>query len=63
LVLGASAARREISYLLPQQAGWDERKGDDPSLEELHIVADRWGEDPVHPPVDTYCVMAEKLEE
>ncbi len=63
LVPGASAVRQEISCLLPQRADWDERKGDDPSLEELHVVADRWGMDPVHPAVDTYCVMTEKLEE
>ncbi len=58
-----SASGNTVSCLLAQQADWDERKGDDPSLEELHVVADRWGMDPVHPAVDTYCVMAEKLEE
>ncbi len=38
-------------------------RGDDPSIEELRVVADRWGADPVHPADDTYRVMAEKLEE
>jgi hypothetical protein len=38
-------------------------RGDDPSIEELRVVADRWGTDPVHPAADTYRVMAEKLEE
>jgi hypothetical protein len=36
---------------------------DDPLIEELHVVADPWGTDPVHPATDTYHVMAEKLEE
>jgi hypothetical protein len=34
-------------------------RGDDPSIEELRVVANRWGADPVHPAADTYRVMAE----
>ncbi len=38
-------------------------RGDDPSIEELRVVTDRWGTDPLHPAANTYRVMAEKLEE
>jgi hypothetical protein len=55
---------RNYRFFCPNHLiGKGERSDDPTPLDELRLIANHWGKDPVHPGPETCWVMAEKLED